>query len=73
MSNAPRQYQVACHIPQEGPRGGQRPPKVEFFLVAAISREDARAAFLEELPDMASFLTSVSGCECRVMRGALGV
>lgn len=63
------QFRVTVTIPQQGPRGGKRAPLVEVYNVAATSRDEARAAFAEELPDMAPFVTGCSACECRVMRG----
>jgi hypothetical protein len=66
---APSQFQVMLAIPQQGPKGGKRPAKIEIYNVAATSREEARAAFAEELPDMVQFIASCGACECRVMRG----
>lgn len=64
-----RQSQIVVAIPQQGPRGGKRAPKIEVFNVAATSREEARAAFAEEMPPLVPFVSACTACECRVMRG----
>ena len=66
---AARQFQVMVVIPQQGPKGGKRASKIEMFNVAATSREEAQAAFAEEIPEMVPFVASCTACECRVMRG----
>ena len=63
-----QQWVVVTQIPQVGPRGGYRKPITERFLVAAESREDARAAFDIEMPDLKDYVIGVVDCRCRVMR-----
>lgn len=65
----PRQYQVMVAIPQQGPKGGKRPAKIEMYNVAATSREEARAAFEAEIPELVPFIQVCTACECQVMRG----
>jgi hypothetical protein len=57
-----RQFQVTAIIPQTGPKGGKRSPRVEVFNVAADTRDEARNAFSRECPELARFVASVNAC-----------
>jgi len=65
-------YQVMTSTPMQGPRGGKAKPLIQFYIVTATSREEAREIFVAESEPHhleGVEITAVTACGCRVMPG----